>query len=89
MAATQGGDLQQCGNVGPAPFQRGQPVVELQRKIGREPLRWRTVARLYLVENPVMKIQRGHIALVDELFLGLHVVIEAGFGQPQVFRNIL
>ena len=72
-----------------AAFTCVQPVVEvLQEEPGGALERIVGVA-LYLVQGGMAALQRGHVALVDELFLGFDVVVEAGFGQPQALGDVL
>ena len=89
VAAPQGSDLQQGGDVGAAPLAGRQPVVEVLHEERAQACARGGVLPVDFVQVALVVGQGRQVALVDQLFLGFDVVVEAGLGQPQVLGNVL
>ena len=84
----QSGDFQQGGDMRSPAFLGGEPVVEMLEEEGRGTVQGFACFFLDLIQAVVMVLQGCHITLVNQVFFGFDVVVEAGFGQAQAFGDI-
>ena len=74
--------------MGASTLLRGQPVIKMLQEEGRGAIDCAGVFRLNFIQSLVVVVKRCHIALIDQLFLGFYVVVQAGFSQTKALCYI-
>jgi hypothetical protein len=89
VAVMQGGDFEQGREMDITAGLGIPPLFELVREKAFDAFERGNVAGVQRVEAGVLALQSQLVALENQVFLGAHIVVEAGLGKPQAARNVL